>query len=322
MLKELSNLIDERNKLLLHLRFQEYDKVKEQICPSDVKKKLDEDLCRCKEIQDKIETNTKEQQQLLNKISSEKDIFDSTLHLNYSMNNWQAIVQTIEEGLSAVSKASDQVEEGHEFYQSILPIIDGLQRDASELSVSMAVERYEFQDREKLVMQDIEDAKIAAKLTRDMQEEEMLRRDTELAAAVSNTSSSNTAEVAISGSSPNHHVRHLGCNNCSNHLNIDTSSNSWKDNNPEAEETDSVPHGSNAYSLDSDSCQQPNCSSPFLPDVSQPSNFEQSQTEVDDELVAKLVAMDFSVENAVQALARYDNKIERAINDLLSESNK
>ncbi len=43
---------------------------------------------------------------------------------------------------------------------------------------------------------------------------------------------------------------------------------------------------------------------------------------MDDELVAKLVAMDFSVENAVQALARYDNKIERAINDLLSESNK
>jgi hypothetical protein len=49
-------------------------------------------------------------------------------------------------------------------------------------------------------MQDIEDVKIAAKLTRDMQEEEMLRRDTELtAAAVSNTSSSNTAEVAVSG---------------------------------------------------------------------------------------------------------------------------
>jgi hypothetical protein len=45
-------------------------------------------------------------------------------------------------------------------------------------------------------MQDIEDAKIAAKLTRNMQEEEMLRRDTELAAAVSNTSSSNNAEVA------------------------------------------------------------------------------------------------------------------------------
>jgi hypothetical protein len=125
-LKELSNLIDERNKLLLHLRFQEYDKVKEQISPSDVKKKLDEDLCRCKEIQDKIETNTKKQQQLLNKISSEKDTFDSTLHLNYSINNWQAIVQTIEEGLFAVSKASDQVEEGHKFYQSILPIIDGL----------------------------------------------------------------------------------------------------------------------------------------------------------------------------------------------------
>jgi hypothetical protein len=155
-----------------------------------------------------------------------------------------------------------------------------------------------------------------------MQEEEMLRRDTELAAAVSNTSSSNNAEVAISGSSSNHPVRHLGCNNCSNHLNIDASSNSWKDNNLEAEETDSVPHGGNACSLDLDSCQQPNCSSSCLPDVSQPSNCEQSQTEVDDELVAKLVAMDFSVEKAVQALSRNDNKIERAINDLLSESNK
>lgn len=160
-------------------------------------------------------------------------------------------------------------------------------------------------------MQDIEDAKIAAKLTRDMQEEEKLRRDTELtAAAVSNTSSSNTVEVAVSGSSPNHHVRHLGCNYCSNQLNIGASSNSWKDNNPEAEATDSVPHESNACSLDSDSCQQPNCSSPFLPDVSQPSNFEQSQTEVDDDLVIKLVAIDVSVENEVQALARYDNKIE------------
>jgi hypothetical protein len=31
---------------------------------------------------------------------------------------------------------------------------------------------------------------------------------------------------------------------------------------------------------------------------------------VDDDLVIKLVAMDVSVENAVQALAPYDNKIE------------
>jgi hypothetical protein len=48
-------------------------------------------------------------------------------------------------------------------------------------------------------MQDIEDAQIAAKLTRDMQEEEMLRGTELAAAAVCNTSSSNTAEVAVSG---------------------------------------------------------------------------------------------------------------------------
>lgn len=322
LLKELSNLIDKRNKLLLHLRFQENDKIEKQLSPTDVKKKLDEDLCRCKAIQDKIETNTREQKQLLNKIASEKDTFDSTLHLNHSMNHWQAIVQTVEEGLFAVSKASDQVEEGHEFYQSILHIIDGLQQEASELSVSMAVERYEFQDREKLMMQDIEDAKIAAKLTRVMQEEEMLRRDSELAAAVSNASSSNTAEVATSSLSPSHPVRHLGSTSCSNHLALDASSNSRKDNKPEAEKTDSVMEGSNAYSLDFDAWQQPKCSPSFLPEVPQSSHFEQSQTQVDDELVAQLVAMDFSVENAVQALARCDNKIERAINDLLSESNK
>lgn len=38
---------------------------------------------------------------------------------------------------------------------------------------------------------------------------------------------------------------------------------------------------------------------------------------VDDEKVASLVAMDFDPEQVVQALRKYDNDVERALNDLL-----
>jgi hypothetical protein len=317
----MSNLIDGRNKMLLHLRIQDNDRVKEQISPSDVKKILEEDLSRCREIQVKIEMNAKEQQQLLQEISSEKESFDSALRSNSSMNQWQTIIEAIEEGLVAVSKATHQVEEGHNFYQSILPIITHLQQQASDLSVRMAVQRYEFQeleiDRERLRLQDIEDAKIAAKLTKDIEEEEMLRRDTELAAASSN----NTAEAVTNCSTPNSSNRLVVCSNCSN-PHIDTCSNSLKDSNSEDEIKASIADHSNAYALDFDSYQLSPSSSACSPAVSRASHFKQAQSLVDDELVAQLVAMDFNVESAVQALARYDNNIENAINDLLTESNK
>ena len=53
------------------------------------------------------------------------------------------------------------------------------------------------------------------------------------------------------------------------------------------------------------------------PGVEQVSH-SQPQVRVDDEKVASLVAMDFDPEKVVEALKKYDNNVEQALNELLS----
>ena len=269
-------------------------------------------------------------------------------HANSATIRWENIIQSIEEGLVAVKTTNDQASEGHTFYNSMLPRITGLTQQASELSVTMAVERCDFEerehDRERLRRQDMEDAEVAARLTRDMEAEERLRmeRDTVMATTLArhptetlqHATQSHVPAGAVTG------THQAASQSGSRFSNVNENPDSLTEAllPPDGERgqlsssmsggvcasTNAVASAAGSYRPPQVAHQRPallSHTSAGIPGVYQVSNFEKPPTRVEDELVARLVAMDFDAEKALEALVRHDNNFEHALNDLLSENN-
>lgn len=224
----------------------------------------------------------------------------------------ESVADKIEDALEELEQFRKHLQEGRAFYDVVLPKLEKLRHQVGDVSARLTVERCEHEDRARRSRQEEEDARMAATL------------------ASSDGPGGNSGSGRHGDSISD--IDNLGAVPSSASLGDDLSDDPLGESsasfggfggggrgtgvsNEEREILGGI-GGSSASHLAAQNRYQRNRVSPY-PGVEQVSH-DVPAVRVDDEKVASLVAMDFDPEKVVAALKKYDNDVERALNDLLS----
>eukprot|EP00566_Odontella_aurita_P036380 CAMPEP_0113587808 /NCGR_PEP_ID=MMETSP0015_2-20120614/35125_1 /TAXON_ID=2838 /ORGANISM="Odontella" /LENGTH=1237 /DNA_ID=CAMNT_0000493531 /DNA_START=475 /DNA_END=4185 /DNA_ORIENTATION=- /assembly_acc=CAM_ASM_000160 len=147
---------------------------------------------------EKVQSHNAHQNLLMERILKENALFREALDQDATANRGQDYVQKLEDALLTVERVKTQLTEGRNFYDVVMPRLERLREEVSDLSARLVAERLEFMDRmemsgdqEERRQREQSDAELAAKLAKEhnvtdeslpRQSTEELRRDEEVAA--------------------------------------------------------------------------------------------------------------------------------------------
>lgn len=285
---------------------------------------------------DEIQSNINQQTVLLKSILQENQTF-SQLTASSSVARAASATEStaertlgmLEEALVEMEQLQNHWQQGRVFYQGVIPKLQKLQQQVSEVSTRMAVDRCEYLDEMARVQQEAKDAAMAAAMANQQDEEDNNRKDVDKAENIHpHKDDNNETHSSLTNSDPLH----------SQHGNDD------EDLKPESRSREDDRNGGKSESSDVEDLSEEgpasrrreqrrrlsgngSCSSLSSRNSNSIANSlvqhirhddYLSTVQVDDEKVAMLVAMDFDFELVIAALKKFDNHVELALNDLLA----
>lgn len=154
---------------------------------------------------DKIEGTVERQSDLIERIYAENETFREALNQESSISG-KGYRRMLEDGLTSVHRVQKQIVEGRNFYDVIISFLKQMRQQVSDISVRLAVERYDFEDKARSVeqrkRQEAEDARVAEELARRHERErrEELERDGNFAVEIARRFQKEAAAIRSSSS--------------------------------------------------------------------------------------------------------------------------
>ena len=336
LLVELSSLFHEREVALNMLRDEaaNYD-IRAKLAETDpASPTLEQDCHQCVVSAEKsftgiaydIQLNIDKQLDLMETILQENEKFMGAREASASSSASDSCIAMIEDAIEVIDQLTDHLKEGRNFYNVVIPKLEMLKQQVGDASVRLTVERCEYednaQDSEQRRRQEADDARMAASLADNS--------GGSPEGGGNNNNDNNESSNSI-GHASLHASGGLGNDGSRDNL----SDNPLMGGGPGGGMNGGMPLSASGGRLDGNQndsshplSNQPNQDYQGRGDVlpasssSQPGVVtvlhDEPQIRVDDEKVASLVAMDFDPDRVVQALRKYDNNVEQALNELLS----
>ena len=233
-----------------------------------------------------IHENMTRQDEILGTIFSENERFMNFREQTANSQSADSCIVMIEEAIAEIEQLSKDSNDGKKFYNVVIPKLNDLKDKVIDVSARLEIERCDYCEEERRAKQEEKDALMAKKLS----------------AVESSTISSNHQQTADEGS-------------------ISASA-------PARTLTSTISSNNNTSSgaLGSTQGQSPSTTTNeiYRPSVSDSqgtmaaSHQAEAISHIDDEKVATLVAMEFDATRVVAALEKYDNDMNKALNELLS----
>ena len=377
-LVELSNLFHQREHYLNMLK-QDIEGFDAKALMSSIDPNLTLESSKSKEslIEEKLQYYKQIQANIKSNIEKQSVILPVILSLNENLKNSQPslsgsnsnlnFVELIDEGVSTLKIVSQQLEDGKQFYNSLIPKLNHLNQHVSYMSISIAVQRFDHEDsiksKTERELQEIEDEKIAKQLSLSntidpsqetgndgfdgghQHPENIDASNSEMQYHRRTQNPSNAGPVAFLSTPPNvlnnlttqsfrepisRFSNQRGNDSFQNHLVEPQSNRATSASGSFNGRYSPTPHpiplarstSMSSFGRQNDTIQPPDYMAqppnPGQPGIYYQSNFKPLPIRVDDEKVAKLVAMEFDAEKVVHSLRKYDNNFDQALNDLLS----
>mmetsp|Transcript_33088 Transcript_33088/g.38318 ORF Transcript_33088/g.38318 Transcript_33088/m.38318 type:complete len:935 (+) Transcript_33088:191-2995(+) len=274
-------------------------------------------------VMEKVKCNIQKQPELLDRILVANRDFVNERQTDEATSLREKCIKSIEEAIKKVKIVKDQLLEGRGFYDSIMPRLKQLKQQADEESVKLAIERVDYEDG----------AQDRERRCRQLRDDEMFART--MSSTAMNASSNNTGVLNIQHDLSNNFGNSISSSNDARRNDVPGSSPPLPTGPNQNLKSPPVieGNGSRPPIASSNNSNYNNTIGSYNPPTYQPrqktyaagvpgvysvSNHEKPPTRVDDEKVATLVGMDFNAERVVEALAKYDNNVEQALNELLS----
>ena len=235
-----------------------------------------------------IQENINKQAELVQTILVQNQKFMDARDAMQSSSSSDSCIVMIEDAIEEIEQLSKHLKEGKDFYDVVIPKLDKLKLQVGDVSARLTVERCEYEDNCRRNEQEAEDARMAASFAGNNDG----NGGGGGGGGNSNSGSGGGGQSASSG----------GGSGVSSH----DAGRSGSVNMPMGETEAGLRRGSDVAPR-----------AQAQPGAEQVSH-SQPQVRVDDEKVASLIAMDFDPEKVVEALKKYDNNVEQALNELLS----
>jgi len=117
------------------------------------------------ENEETVKQNCIVQQNLLCEIVSENTLFNNAKSSSRIDEKDSLLLTKLEEAIHIINTASQQLSEGYNFYSLIKLKLIQLKTHVNNTSVRLAIQRYEYEDKEKIRQQEKEDEEMARKLS-------------------------------------------------------------------------------------------------------------------------------------------------------------